>query len=342
MNYAENNEQAGEYLRLALVCLAKYNLAANPINLTIFYEYVSGKNTALKQSIDKDINASGKISLEKLEGYYKTHIVDGERIIFGRLILKLNLILKDLSNHLIDTTGGFSVHGKKLGHLAEQIDGTQDHNNLINIVDQMVVETKAIISSGKRMQKKINGSYDDLQILNQELKKSQEQARTDALTGLANRRWLDQKLELEKLKSLQTKSVFSIIMLDIDHFKKINDDYGHLVGDNVLKTISRMLQKHVRKNDFVSRIGGEEFLILMPDTNLTDACIVAVKIKNSFSNRNWKLKESGLKIKKVTASMGIAQYRFHELNNTLLKRADDALYLAKTNGRDLIKTEKEI
>ena len=92
MNYAENNEQAGEYLRLALVCLAKYNLAANPINLTIFYEYVSGKNTALKQSIDKDINASGKISLEKLEGYYKTHIVDGERIIFGRLILKLNLI----------------------------------------------------------------------------------------------------------------------------------------------------------------------------------------------------------------------------------------------------------
>jgi diguanylate cyclase len=342
MSYPENHAQAGEYLRLTLAYLVKYNLPANPINLTLFYEYASGKNSSLNKAIDRDINEHNNISLEQSEKYYQAYIIDGERILFSRLILRLNSILKDLLTHLVDSVGGVSDHGDKLGHLAERVKGTKDHKDLIHLVDQMVSETKALISSGKRMQTKIKVSYHDLQVLNQELKKSQEQAMTDSLTGLPNRRWLDQMFELEKVKSKQNQSGFSIIMLDIDHFKRVNDRYGHLAGDHVLKNISKILQKNIRKTDFVSRIGGEEFLVLAPDTSLTDACSIALKIKNSLLSRNWKLKASGEEIQKITASMGIAQYRLHETNDTLIKRADDALYLAKKNGRNQIRTEKEI
>nr|NJM02679.1 GGDEF domain-containing protein [Desulfobacula sp.] len=135
---------------------------------------------------------------------------------------------------------------------------------------------------------------------------------------------------------------FSIIMVDIDHFKKVNDTYGHLVGDSLLKSIANLLKSHLRKNDIASRYGGEEFLILLPETGIDGATAAAEKIRETLSTKEWKLKETGESMGKITVSMGIGLYKLNEPEEALIKRADDALYLAKSKGRNRIMTQDEI
>ncbi|MBU2454234.1 MAG: GGDEF domain-containing protein, partial [Proteobacteria bacterium] len=134
----------------------------------------------------------------------------------------------------------------------------------------------------------------------------------------------------------------TIIMVDIDHFKRVNDTFGHLVGDSLLKSIAHLLKEYLRKNDIAARYGGEEFLILLPETGIEGAKAVGQKIRKALSTKEWKLKESGESMGKITVSMGIALYKLNEPEEALIKRADDALYLAKNKGRDQIATQEEL
>ncbi|MCD4678226.1 MAG: GGDEF domain-containing protein [Desulfobacula sp.] len=342
MNYTEERSKAGEYLRLALNYIAKYNLPANPVNYTVWYEYVSGKNMKLKKAIDHSFENAKPLNLGKVEGLYQKYVADGDRIIISKLLTKISLMLKDITDHVSEADGDLTGHGKNLGALAEQISEAHDHNDMRNIVDQMIVETKALVKSGRRLQTRMKISSDDLKQLHQELEKSQQEAQTDALTLLINRRGLEKKLELERIRARQNDSPFSIIMVDIDHFKRVNDTFGHLVGDSLLKSLAYMLKEHLRRNDIAARYGGEEFLILLPETGIEGAKAVAQKIRKTLSTKEWKLKESGKSMGKITVSMGIAIYKFNEPEESLIKRADDALYLAKNKGRDKIITQEEL
>jgi len=171
---------------------------------------------------------------------------------------------------------------------------------------------------------------------------SQQEAQTDSLTSLFNKRGFEKRFELERIRAKQNEIPFSIIMVDIDYFKRVNDTYGHLVGDSLLKSIANLLKSHLRKNDIASRYGGEEFLILLPETELDGAMAVAQKIKDNLAKKEWKLKETGESMGKVTVSMGIALYKLNEPEEALIKRADDALYLAKDRGRNRIITQEEL
>ncbi len=342
MNYTEERSKAGEYLRLALNYIAKYNLPANPVNYTVWYEYVSGKNMKLKKAIDHSFENAKPLNLGKVEGLYQKYVADGDRIIISKLLTKISLMLKDITDHVSKADGDLTGHGKNLGDLAEQISEAHDYNDMRNIVDQMIIETKALVKSGRRLQTRMKISSDDLKQLHQELEKSQQEAQTDSLTLLINRRGLEKKLELERIRARQNDSPFSIIMVDIDHFKRVNDTFGHLVGDSLLKSIAYMLKEHLRRNDIAARYGGEEFLILLPETGIDGAKAVAQKIRKTLSTKEWKLKESGKSMGKITVSMGIAIYKFNEPEESLIKRADDALYLAKNKGRDQIITQEEL
>ncbi|MCK5165652.1 MAG: GGDEF domain-containing protein [Desulfobacula sp.] len=342
MNYTEERSKAGEYLRLALNYIAKYNLPANPVNYTVWYEYVSGKNMKLKKAIDHSFENAKPLNLGKVEGLYQKYVADGDRIIISKLLTKISLMLKDITDHVSKADGDLTGHGKNLGDLAEQISEAHDYNDMRNIVDQMIIETKALVKSGRRLQTRMKISSDDLKQLHQELEKSQQEAQTDSLTLLINRRGLEKKLELERIRARQNDSPFSIIMVDIDHFKRVNDTFGHLVGDSLLKSIAYMLKEHLRRNDIAARYGGEEFLILLPETGIEGAKAVAQKIRKTLSTKEWKLKESGKSMGKITVSMGIAIYKFNEPEESLIKRADDALYLAKNKGRDQIITQEEL
>jgi diguanylate cyclase (GGDEF)-like protein/PAS domain S-box-containing protein len=155
---------------------------------------------------------------------------------------------------------------------------------------------------------------------------------TDSLTDAYNRRYFLFMLDSEISRSVRYKSVFSLIMFDIDHFKNVNDTYGHDAGDEVLKGMIEMMQKRIRKNDVLARWGGEEFMILLSGTNIKNAVIFADKLLHGV--RGMTFEKSG----SVTASFGVTEYRLNETSDSVLKRVDELVYLAKNNGRDCVKS----
>jgi len=151
---------------------------------------------------------------------------------------------------------------------------------------------------------------------------------TDELTQLYNRRHINKVLKEQRDIFIRYKTVSSYIMLDVDHFKRINDSFGHQVGDEVLQKFAKLIQNMIRSIDYASRWGGEEFLIICPNTTLANTVLLAEKLRKGL----MKLKISTGTV--VTASFGVGEISDGECTNTLLKRIDDALYEAKDNGRN--------
>jgi diguanylate cyclase len=162
----------------------------------------------------------------------------------------------------------------------------------------------------------------------------------DPLTKLGNRRFFDTQLTKEVADAHEEGSDICLALGDIDEFKKINDKYGHQVGDMVLKRFGELLSKNIDGRDTAARYGGEEFAILFPCTTLPDATHIVDRIRTELEAKQWILSASGQRIGKITASFGLAQLRGKEDAQSLLKRADAKLYEAKVSGRNRIEIDK--
>lgn len=165
------------------------------------------------------------------------------------------------------------------------------------------------------------------------------QAMTDTLTNIDNRRSFLEHLNREVKRAQRQHSPLSVINFDIDLFKHINDEFGHDVGDRVLVDVARLVEERLRESDIFGRMGGEEFAVLIPEGDIEDARKLAEILRQAFHHLATPHKG---KIIKVTASFGVAQFNIHEDIDTLLKRADQAMYKAKHSGRDCVKTQHQI
>ncbi len=182
-----------------------------------------------------------------------------------------------------------------------------------------------------RLAKTFNSMVKKLEELNRALQRA---ASTDKLTGAMNRSRIDEVLFQEMTRAKRYRNPLSMILMDLDHFKQVNDNHGHLVGDEVLKTVVAVIQQNIRAADALGRWGGEEFLLLLPETDLTGALEVAEKVCRSIAN--CALNQVG----RVTISCGVAQMRATDSADDLIKRADDALYEAKHRGRNQVAVEQ--
>ncbi|MEA3513190.1 MAG: sensor domain-containing diguanylate cyclase [Campylobacterota bacterium] len=162
----------------------------------------------------------------------------------------------------------------------------------------------------------------------------EEEASIDSLTGIFNRAKLDKFFTYEIEKAKVTKNILSMIILDIDHFKSINDTYGHHVGDDVLKQLAKIVEKSLKRVDIFARWGGEEFVILLPGTTLKGATLLSEKIRDLIENTRFST--AG----KITASFGVGLYNNNESQTTFFKKVDKALYQAKKLGRNRVVTAK--
>jgi diguanylate cyclase (GGDEF)-like protein len=159
-------------------------------------------------------------------------------------------------------------------------------------------------------------------------------AHNDQLTEVSNRHHLTAVLKKEFERKQRYKSTFSFIIFDIDHFKSINDNYGHDIGDKILKEMSDLIRNNIRQNDHFGRWGGEEFVIIASENNLDSANNLAEKLRKKVEDYNFIENEN------ITASFGVAEIKPNENTDDLIKRADDALYRAKKNGRNLVELDK--
>ena len=169
-------------------------------------------------------------------------------------------------------------------------------------------------------------------------KKLEVSVRTDPLTDLPNRRGLAEKLEYEKIRFDRSKNPFTIIMGDIDQFKEINDTFGHDAGDQILTDIARMLSDNSRKQDIVSRWGGEEFIILLPETDLGNGAILAEKLRDKIEKEVFTYQDKKIP---VTLSFGLSVYNKKDMKtDDVIKQADQRLYEAKNSGRNKVVFKK--
>jgi diguanylate cyclase (GGDEF)-like protein len=157
----------------------------------------------------------------------------------------------------------------------------------------------------------------------------------DTLTGLYNRRYFEERLGVDAQKSFYSGTPLSLVMVDIDHFKKINDTFGHTEGDQALCKISSLLKTSVRKKDTVARYGGEEFILILPEAGLEESFVIAERIRRQVENTSFEVGQAQVNL---TLSMGISNFPSHRAKSKedLVKMADQALYDAKRGGRNKV------
>lgn len=183
----------------------------------------------------------------------------------------------------------------------------------------------------REMALKLEAVQRESETLRTKLVKARERAVRDSLTGLPNRLAYNERLQAEFARHRRAGHPLSLVVLDIDKFKAINDTYGHLAGDRVLKHMARELSSQIRTQDFFGRYGGEEFVLLLPDTDRDGARELAEKLRVHMQTRRFTYKKSPVT---VTISCGVAQFAPGDTTDTAFRRADEGLYAAKANGRN--------
>ena len=206
-------------------------------------------------------------------------------------------------------------------------------DQLINVSSNIEEEMCKVTSKLKDGKEKINELQDKIKNLEIELKRSKSESKTDYLTGLLSRRALDEEAEKFEDRFIRDKDNFAIIFFDIDHFKKINDKYGHDAGDIILSTFAKILDKSTRKSDILARYGGEEFIALIHYKDPKEVVGYANRVKNIIDGNSFVYKDQKIKI---TFSAGISFRENHNDYRSTLKHADDLLYKAKETGRNKI------
>ncbi len=190
------------------------------------------------------------------------------------------------------------------------------------------------ISERKRYEAGLRKAHDQTEAVNRALQAANAEllrlATTDVLTGVWNRRYFEDSIRKEMAEATRYCQPLSLLMLDIDHFKRVNDRCGHQAGDQVLVEVTRVLQQHLRISDLLARWGGEEFVVLMPHCSLTEAMMLAEKLRILIASIAFTSAPS------VTASFGVAEFRSGETSDSWLKRVDQGLYAAKDSGRNKV------
>jgi len=172
--------------------------------------------------------------------------------------------------------------------------------------------------------------HEQKQALKQHNDNLKQLSTTDQLTKLYNRKYFDETIEREMQRASRYETSLSIIIIDIDFFKKVNDTYGHMAGDHILSTFASLIKENIRSTDMAFRYGGEEFVLLLPNTTVQDAKLLARKLRTVVNGYNFENPKS------ITCSFGISQYKPTETKESFFKKADDALYFVKNNGRNNI------
>jgi diguanylate cyclase len=182
----------------------------------------------------------------------------------------------------------------------------------------------------------------EIQTLQQELDRARKRALTDTLTGLANREALYGALESAVHDAEQDDTELCLLVLDIDHFKRVNDTHGHLVGDRVIRFVASTLKRLVKGKDTAARFGGEEFAVVLPDTPVGGAMALAENIRRAIADARLVRSDTREPLNQITVSVGVGSYRRGEDINSLFDRTDQALYAAKSGGRNRVVNESAV
>ena len=337
-------EQAAEFAASAMRSMQERGIAPTPANFQIWYSYASGRDPALNRAIDILASNGCEFSEERNAEIYEQFFgVDAHRAAIEAVGNRLEEFVSRIAGDIGEARDDVAAFGNRVADLSAPVAESITAAELREIARTLMEEAKAVVSRGVALERKLDAAKSEVMDLRQSLVETRKEATTDKLTGIANRREFERRLQLEAQAAGETGAPLSLIFLDVDDFKDFNDRHGHKIGDEVLKLVASKLRHRVREKDLVARYGGEEFVALLCGTSLEDAHQVAERIRTALAAsivRNRTTRES---YGTVTASFGIATYCPGEALEYFVQRADEALYRAKRDGRNRVElAENEV
>ena len=250
-------------------------------------------------------------------------------------------IMKDLSAMIDKLDQATGQHNEKLDNHLLNLKTLDQASDLAQLKTEITDELGFVINNNKEIQSSIADAQEAVNRLKKKMEEVADMATIDELTGLYNRRALFSRLAEEDSRAKRYEQVFSLLLIDIDDFKDVNDEHGHQVGDGILRGLGAFLRQNLRDSDFPARFGGEEFICLLPSTDLEQAVLAANKLRQLLAQSMLSSKKMGVALQ-ITVSIGVATFTEKDEIDTLIKRADDALYLAKKRGKNQVVTELEL
>ena len=337
MNFGHDVNTARGIAESTLKLMATHGVPSEPANFTVWYSYVAGENGELSKAIDALIAGEEKFTPDRnTELYEKFFGVSAESEALqeasGRIENAITKVLKILSVTEKET----SRYGAALETYSGQLDQPLQLEEVREIVNSIASETRRMIERQKELDKELVRSGKEISELRQNLENVQREALTDPLTGIANRKEFDARLREMSREAKENGTPLSLLLLDIDFFKAFNDSFGHAVGDQVLRLVAKTMIDSIKGRDLAARLGGEEFAILLPETELAHAVIVGNQVRVAVGSRKIVVRSTGENLGSVQASLGVAELLPDEALDNFIERADRALYSAKRNGRNQV------
>jgi diguanylate cyclase len=311
-----------------------------PRAFEVWYTYVSGGDDALRARVDSELIKADEVDLNTIEQIYEDHFMQ------KRLSRGINRIGDELDSGLQEAIGvireGLGSSRAYLASLKQaqgQITQVSRNHDAKRVVTRLLELGRDHAEHTEAVGGELVRAREQVSELQRELHKLRDRAYLDHLTQIPNRRHMDEVLEREIVQARTLSQPLSFALADLDHFKGLNDTYGHTVGDAVLKHFAALMRSNIKGQDTPARYGGEEFAIIFPKTSLYGASHVAENIRKLFFETDFILSRDRSSIGQISVSFGVAQLQPRDNMSDLIKRADTLLYRAKKLGRNRVETE---
>ncbi len=317
--------------------LKRNNLTPTPENYAIFYYYISETRPELKLAIDAAYETRGTLSQPVCSELYQRYLgLEIERKMLRETNEALDLQLKNVLLVLDSVTEGNDQYSKSLDTFTGNLTQSRSIEQIREAVSKVMSETRTMVKQNEMLHSQLEQTTQQLTEVRSNLDKVHHEAQLDPLTEIGNRKFFDQEIARVLSEARESETSIAMLMIDVDHFKKFNDNYGHQIGDQVLRLVARTLVENLKGRDVIARYGGEEFVILLPHTRLMDAEKVANLLRASLSTKQIKRRSTNETLGNITISIGAAEYDLVEDAETLIGRADRAMYKAKQTGRNRV------
>jgi len=322
--------------------MAEGQIAPTPANYEFWYRYATGADPDLVIAVDAVRSALGKVSTGAMANIRR-------EMYGGTGQTNVSRLIDETERQLERMAGLMEQSGKDARGYREQLD--DDHQSLgpdtaiekqRALIAAMAERTAAMIAKTTRLEQELASSSGEIAALRNDLELARVESRTDPLTGLSNRKACTDYLEAHVLRAHAEKRPLSLVFIDIDHFKRFNDSFGHRTGDEVLRLVAASLERFFHGRGFPARWGGEEFVVVAPSCDVGQAAEIADSFRQHVGARGIRSRDGQQDIGRVTLSLGVAELRADEAPQQLIDRADAALYDAKADGRNCVVTADSV
>ncbi|WP_207476951.1 GGDEF domain-containing protein [Arenibaculum pallidiluteum] len=341
-------EAATRLAEQAMARMARERVAPTPENFAVWYAHYSGRAPDLSRAIEILASSGQAFSTQRSADLYDRFVGGRRETEAVRAAgLSIQTMLDELLSQLEAFDSGTSRYGAVLETARGRLDpgggsvggaamGPGGVDQLRQLLALVAGETRRMVDQNQSLQSQLSSSNEQLSELRRNLDNVRREAVTDALTGLFNRKHFDGELRRLATEAMEVGAPVSLLMIDIDHFKRFNDTWGHTVGDTVLALVARTIRDCIRDTEMAARYGGEEFAVIAPGTDLAMAVRMGERIRDAVSKKQVVNRSRNQSLGSITLSVGIAEYRPGEPLAALVQRADEALYAAKRQGRDQV------